>query len=179
MNKKLVVLIMGLIVLTALFLRIRSSLPVLRVEGENFHWEDFSKIKSGLARFRDLNKDNVSDLDIERGVLMSYVEDTLIKKELEKRGNGNDIVEKMVSGTISPEERGKIENATAQLYGWTIEDFEKIVLAPQARRTLLDEELQKENTDFETWLEKSQKEAKISIYLWRWKWSGTEVKERF
>src|SRR3990167_4586318 len=138
MNKKLVVLIMGLIVLTALFLRIRSSLPVLRVEGENFHWEDFSKIKSGLARFRDLNKDNVSDLDIERGVLMSYVEDTLIKKELEK-----------------------------------------IVLAPQARRTLLDEELQKENTDFETWLEKSQKEAKISIYLWRWKWSGTEVKERF
>src|SRR3990167_753047 len=146
MNKKLVVLIMGLIVLTALFLRIRSSLPVLRVEGENFHWEDFSKIKSGLARFRDLN---------------------------------NDIVEKMVSGTISPEERGKIENATAQLYGWTIEDFEKIVLAPQARRTLLDEELQKENTDFETWLEKSQKEAKISIYLWRWKWSGTEVKERF
>src|SRR3989338_7186493 len=99
----------------------------------------------------------------------------------------------MVSGTISPEERGKIENATAQLYGWTIEDFEKIVLAPQARRTLLDEELQKEktdfenwlekkqkeNTDFETWLEKSQKEAKISIYLWRWKWSGTEVKERF
>ena len=50
MNKKLVVLIMGLIVLTALFLRIRSSLPVLRVEGENFHWEDFSKIKNDRSR---------------------------------------------------------------------------------------------------------------------------------
>lgn len=179
MSRKLVAVVMGLIVLTAFFLRVRSSIPVLRVDGININREDFLEAKGGLLRFRDLNKNDVSDSEIERGVLLSFIGDYLVRKELEKRGKSDDIIKNIVDGTISKDVEDKVETATSQLYGWSIDEFEKIVLAPQARRTLLDEELRKENSNLESWLEKSLKEARISIYLLRWKWSDGEVKERF
>ena len=80
MSKKLIVLVFSLIILSVLFIKVRSSLPVARGDGENLSWQDFSVHKSGLARFRDLNKENVSDGDIERGVLLSFIEDALVKK---------------------------------------------------------------------------------------------------
>ena len=179
MSKKATIIIFSLIILTALFLRVRSSLPILKVKGESLRWEDFSKNKEGLVRFRDLSKNSASNDDIGKGVLLSFIENTLVRKELESVGIKDTDAEKMADGVISGEGRDKIEAASLQLYGWTTEDFGKFVLIPQARRNLLDDEFQRKNIDFESWLEKSLPEARISIYLFRWKWSGSDIVKRF
>lgn len=179
MNKKLILFILGLILLTALFLRVRSSLLVLSVNGEMLKWEDFNSVKLGYSRFRDLNKSNVSDEDIEKGIMFSFVEDVLIKKELEKSGRGREIIDKMVEGSIRDADQEKISDATSRLYGWTLGEFKKIVLEPQARRNLIDEEFRVKNIDFTSWLEKSMLEADVSVYFLRWKWSGSEFIRRF
>lgn len=179
MNKKLIITIFALIILSALFIRVRASLPVARVEGASLLWEDFSKHRDGLARFRDLNKESISDSDIERGVIFSFIENTLIAQELERRGKREDDARRVIYENIDESEFEKIEAATGQLYGWSISDFEKFVIYPQARRTMLADELDGERADFGAWLEKSMDEAKISVYLWRWGWKNGELKERF
>ncbi|MBI2023903.1 hypothetical protein HYT00_00700 [Candidatus Giovannonibacteria bacterium] len=179
MNRKLVVSLLCLILLTALFFKVRNSLPVLRAQGVNLSYENFKKNKEGLVRFRDLNRENASDLDIEKGILLSLIEDAFIKNELKKAGSSSETEDKIVNGTISERDSVKLEKSIGDLYGWTVEDFKNFVLYPQARRILWMEELQKEKRDPQKWLEKSMSEANISIYLLRWKWSDNELKRRF
>ena len=178
MKKRLVILIFSLIILTALFFRVRSSLPTVRVEGESLRWEDFSAHRSGLLRFRDLNKENVSDKEVEEGVIVAFIQDVLVKKELERRGRGEEDARQIVMDELGEEKLKEVEDATGQLYGLTLEDFEKYILLPQARRMLLAQEFAGEENPDE-WLEKSFNEAKISVYLLRWKWNDGELKERF
>ena len=103
----------------------------------------------------------------------------MIAQEVERRGKREDDARRVIYENIDESEFEKIEAATGQLYGWSISDFEKFVIYPQARRTMLADELDGERADFGAWLEKSMDEAKISVYLWRWGWKNGELKERF
>lgn len=178
MNKKLVVILLCLILGTALFLKIRDSLPVVRANGVNLTYESYRKNKEGLIRFRDLNKSNVSDSDIEKGIIFSFVEDALTQKELEKYKITKDTEDKVVNDTIK-ENKDKLEKSVSNLYGWSLAEFGDYVLYPQARKILLNEALEKDKRDPQKWLEKSLGEANISVYLLKWKWSDGELKKRF
>lgn len=179
MKKNLSVILLIIIILSALFIFARSYLPVARVEGKSLLRRDFSKNRDGLMQFRELSQENISDLDIEKGVILAFVENILIQKDLELRGRGEEDVQRVVRSAVSEEELGNLESAVARLYGWSMDDFKKFILYPQSRRLLMMEEFQKENVNPDQWLEKSLSEAKISIYLPRWKWEGGEIKARY
>lgn len=168
-----------LMILAAVFFQVRESFGVIRVENQKILYRDLALNRRGLLQFRDLGKENISDLDIERGVVLNFVEDILIQKELEKRGGGGRDWEKIVSETLAGKDLAKLEDNVSRLYGWSFEDFKKLILLPQSRRLMLAEEFEKENIDPDAWLEKRKKEAKISIYLLRWKWEDGEVKARY
>ena len=179
MKKNLLVTLFIIIILSVLFIFARSFLPVVRVEGESLLWRDFSKNRAGLMQFRELSQENISDLELEKGVILAFVENILIQKELELRGKGEEDVQRVVRSAVSEEELGNLENAVARLYGWSLDDFKKFILYPQSRRLLMMEEFQKENVNPDQWLEKSLNAAKISIYLPRWRWEEGEVRERY
>lgn len=179
MNRKLVVILLVLIISTALFFKVRSGLPIVRGEGQTLTWEDYSRHKAGLMKFRDLSRENVSDEDIEKGVILTFAKDSVIRKELENRGKREDDVRRVISENIDDEELKNLEDATSQLYGWTVADFEKYILLPQARESLLLEEIEDSGEDPMTWLDKSMSEASMAIYLFSWQWEGGEVIERF
>lgn len=179
MKRNLPAIILIIIILSALFIGARSYLPVVRVEGENLLWRDFSKSKAGLMQFRELSRENVSDLDIEKGIILDFAENVLVRQELERRGKGREDTERIIDSAISRNELSNLEDAVVKLYGWSMKDFEKFILHPQSQRILMIEELQKENINPDEWLEKSLLEAKISIYLPRWKWQDGEIKERY
>ena len=177
--KNLSVLLLIIIILSALFIFTRSFLPVVRVEGESLFWRDFSKNRAGLKQFRELSKENISDLDIEKGVILAFIENTLIQKELKLRGRGEEDVQKLIRSTVSDEELSNLEDAVARLYDWSLDDFKKFILYPQSRRLLIMEEFQKENIEPDQWLENSLSANRISIYLPRWKWEDGEVQRRY
>ena len=179
MNKNFLALIFILIIFSALFLKVRASLPVVRADGVTLSREDFADKRAGFLRFAELNREKLTAGEIERGIALAFIEESLIRNEIEKRGKRDDDIVRAVEEGVRGADLEKLESATIQIYGWNRFQFEKFVLYPQARRNILMAEFEKDKIDMGEWLEKSLDEANISIYLLKWKWKDGDVKERF
>ncbi len=179
MRKKHLVFFLAAVFFSLIFTRGQSLVPALKVEGETLTLADFFKDRDGLVRFRNLNKEKVSDPELEEGVINSFIENALVKKELSRRGIGEHEVEKYVSGSLRPEDEANLSAATEKIYAWSVEDFKRFILYPQARQLMLVREFSRDKIDGASWLENAKKDAKISIYLPRWKWEGGEIKGRY
>jgi hypothetical protein len=174
-------IIFFLIVTLASFLLILGQrfFPAVRVEDEVFSYASFYKERDGLSHFKNINKEKISDPDLEKVLINSLIEDALLKIELRRRNKSDSEIEKFVFENIKEEDLLKLAEATERLYNWSVKDFKEFILFPQARRILLVQEFEKEKIDADEWLEKSLKSATISIYLPRWKWENGEVKQRY
>ena len=89
---------LAVILISAVFVYGQALAPVLRVNGETLSWRDFFKRLDGFSRYKVLSGQKISDLDLERGVLLSFTEEALIKEELSLRGISDGDVEKFVAG---------------------------------------------------------------------------------
>ena len=187
-------------IISAVLIFGQQIFPAVKASGGSFSFKDFYRDRDGLAANRDLTSEAdltvkaVSDLDLEKGVINSFVEDSLISSELQRRGKNQSDIEKLISDNIKPENLGKIEEATKKLYGWSVDDFKKFILYPQARRQILEVEFNKsphlpagysgrwgdkDKIDFDAWLGRAKKKAMVSIYLPRWRWVSGEVEGRY
>ncbi len=165
--------------LSAAFLFGERILPAVKVEGEKLAYADFFNVKGGLVQSSDLQKEAVSEVVLEEGVIEAFVEDALVKAELQKKGIGEAEVTAFLFGNVTREELDKLNEATGKIYGWSVPEFEGYVLMPQARRIMLVQALQKENKNPDEWLKNAKKEARVSIYLPRWKWENGAVEGRY
>ena len=179
MKPSSIIFILAVAVFSSIFIYGQNFIPAVRVNGEVLSYADYFKNLDGLLRFNSLQPEPISNLDMERVAINSFLEDVFMRQELSRRGKGEADVDKFVYATVKEEDLANLSQATGQLYGWSVADFKKFVLYPQARRIILSQEFEKEKADPAAWLEKSVNEAKISIYLPRWKWGDGEVRRRY
>lgn len=165
--------------LSALMLFAMRRAPAVRAGERTLTFAEFFTIRDGLAKSRDLKGESISDVVLEEGVILSFIEDALMRAELQKKGIGEAEVTAFLFGAVKREDLDKLHEATSKLYGWSVPEFENYVLLPQARRIMLVRELQKNNVNADKWAEDAKKSADVSTYLPRWKWENGELKSRY
>ena len=170
---------LAVILISAVFVYGQALASALRVNGETLSWRDFFRRLDGFSRYKVLSGQKISDLDLERGVLLSFTEEALIKEELSRRGISDGDVEKFVAGKVNAADIPNLDAASRRLYGWGFEDFKKLVLYPHSRLLMLTEEFSARGGDAASRLDQSFQTAKISVYLPRWKWENGEFGRRY
>ena len=68
-----------------------------------------------------------------------------------------------------------IAEATAKLYGLSTQEFTRMVLAPQARREVLVDYLNKEENDVDQWLTETKMSARVLVFSPDFSWDGKQV----
>ncbi len=166
-------------VMAVLLLSMQNVLPAVRVSGQTLSYTDFYRDRDGLVRYNETLKGSISDSEIDKSVITSFVSDALITSELENRGVSESDINKLVDGALATANSAKLEDGVMASYAWTINDLKQFVLNPQAREELLTSLLSKENVQIKDWLSGAVKIAKVSIYLPRWKWQNGGVVGRY
>jgi len=108
-------------------------------------------------------------LELKRAVLDNLIENVLIYSEL--KNQVGDQLTALLEDKIPPFQ----ESAALTVYGLNAADFKEIVLAPQARREILENQLSLKNENFDDWLKFVRKSAKVYLFTFRVNWDGEEV----
>lgn len=120
----------------------------------------------------------LSTSDIQRGALEEFIREKIIAQELARVDSSRDWngrVARDVEGLLSGKNRGVLGEATRELYGLRLDDFKRLVLAPQIREELLRKELELRAKDPEVWLEAAFKNARVKIYFLDYEWKEGEL----
>lgn len=183
---KYIIIILSVIVLVAGIVLYTGLFPVAFINDDWFWYRDLAKsvraieqlqrTSSGaglpsLAGTTTLSALSVSD--IQRGALEELTREKIIAQELERvdfSRDWNDRVARDVEGLLSGKNKGVLEEATRELYHLDLEDFKKLVLAPQIREELLRKELELRAEDPEAWLKAAFQNARIKIYFLDYEW---------
>lgn len=118
-----------------------------------------------------------SKKEIARAVLDKLITDVLIDRELKHRLKDSElsaIAEKNIQGVV--EKNKDIGEAAKKLYGLEFSDFKRLVLAPQARREILEGRMLLNKENFEEWLKDTKTKARVIILYPNLKWENQEVK---
>ncbi|MDO8585346.1 MAG: SurA N-terminal domain-containing protein [bacterium] len=159
--------------------------PVATVNGAMISAREFQRVAlAGLnfyvrsqeaAAHRQLTSEEVSALygEIRRATLDKLVAERLIDAELERRLG--DRVLALANRKIADAQVDRLREAVPELYGTTFEEFQEMLLLPEAKQVLLDEALKGELADIQSWLLSARRDASARIFLSKLQWSNGTV----
>lgn len=187
MNKKTIIIIsLILAVSVGAYIIISRSYPVVLVGNRTISAGDFRDYYNGAYKYYQnalelyakdtavLNAEETKK-EIERAVLDGLIEDVLIDGELRRmmsKDEINRIVEEKISKIGDSE---KISRDASVLYGFSAADFKKKVLIPQAKSDILRDRIFLENGNFEEKLKELKRNAKVTILISGFSWTGEGV----
>lgn len=113
--------------------------------------------------------------DIRRNTLTYIIEDKIISEE------GNNFIDGF--GSSAGEEVQKILNASARdpkeiardVYGISVDEYKALILAPQARRSVLRGALESRGRTLDEWLYEMKIKKSVKIYFTEYRWNGKTV----
>ena len=115
----------------------------------------------------------LSASDIQRGVLEELMYEKMIAQELERIDSSQDWDQRVTrdtEGLLTGRDNEALKQATRELYRLDLDDFKKLVLAPQIREELLRKELALRAKDPEGWLMAAFQNARVKIYFLDYEW---------
>ncbi|RJQ29672.1 hypothetical protein C4571_00860 [Candidatus Parcubacteria bacterium] len=171
--------------LTAIFLVSEGYYPVLLVEGEFISVRRFSKDYRAASLYYEnflrtyggeTNEEKLEPKEIQLSVLEQLVEDVLVRQEMERRvGRDADaLIANKIEKFKSDENLGE---AVTALYGFSLADFEREVLIPQAEREVLMGRLFLDGEKIEVWLEGAKKSASVMTFSSAFHWKDGKMEE--
>lgn len=112
--------------------------------------------------------------EIRRGALSFLIENEVLRQEgpsiLENfEGESKKRVTKLNSGET-------IANAAKLAYGLSLEDFERLVLLPQARQDVAREALAAQGKNFSDWFLEAKQKKRVRILFMPFEWDGENVR---
>lgn len=119
--------------------------------------------------------------DIQRGALEELMYEKIIAQELARVDSSQDWEERIardVEGLISDRDQTVLRDATRELYHLDLDDFKRLVLAPQIREELLRKELKLRAKDPEVLLKNAFQNARVKIYFLDYEWRDGHLVER-
>lgn len=181
------VVIVGVIIYAGFF-------PIASVNGDLIWYRDMTKSASAIKQLQRTSSGadlpslagttTLSALgasDIERGVLEELMYEKIIAQELarvDSSQNWDKRVAQDTEGLLAGRDKAVLSEATRALYRLDLEDFEKLVLAPQVREDLLRKELALRAKDPEEWLKNAFQNARVKIYFFGYEWqNGALIKK--
>lgn len=113
-------------------------------------------------------------LEIRKNTLTFLIEDIIVRKkgsalvsDLEERSQA--AVGEVLRGSANA------EAAAETIYGLDFDEFQELILSPQARRDVLTEELVKKNQPFANWFEDARKSVRVRVWFVPFRWNGEGV----
>jgi len=169
------------------YLILSRSYPVVLVNGQTISAGDFRQYYSGAYKYYQnmlelytkdtavLNAEETKK-EIERAILGRLIEDKLIDEELNKIMSAADldrIVEEKISKIDINNE--KLNKGVGILYGFSVDEFKKRVLVPQAKGDILKDRIFLENGNFDEKLKELKRNAKVTILIPGFSWTGEDI----
>ena len=115
--------------------------------------------------------------ELKRATVQSLIEKKIIEIELAKEIKPDDLKkrvgEKINNINLTDQ---TFQKGVEALYKLSVDDFKNMVLIPKAQEEILGTILADKGVNLIDWMNKTQKEAKIFIFLSDLKWADNEVK---
>lgn len=160
--------------------------PVASVNGDWIWYRDMTKSAGAIKQLQRTSSGTklpslagtttlsaLSDSHIQRGVLEELMYEKIIAQELTRVDSSQDWDQRVardIEGLLAGRDKAVLKEATRGLYHLDLDDFKKLVLAPQMREDFLRKELALRAKDPEEWLKNAFQNARVSIYFLNYEW---------
>ena len=167
--------------------------PVASINGDWLWYRDVSKGVRAIERLQSTSPDlNLPALagtttpltfdqkKIQSGVLEELIREQIVIQGLSRLDPSRDwerAVKQEIDTLLQSRNKTTLQQAARELYGLSLHDFEKLVLAPQIRDDFLHEELARRAEDTETWTASALKSATVNIYFLDYAWREGQLVE--
>lgn len=185
MNKKWYILIVGvLFIIAGVIMATNKIYPVAIVNGSFVWYRIWNKLERATehaliveltASKTKLPADNEVALIIKKDTLATLIEDVILTRKGKKEfvnfeSRSQDHIDRLIS------DKGKMGKAATFMYGLDAEAFNDLVLMPQSRREVAQEDLEKQHISFDDWFLQAKKEARVYLFFTPLTWDGQYVK---
>ena len=167
--------VLGLVFVVLVFVLYAHWHPIITVNGSRIWAGDYFGQVNGFERYRRITNEELDENAVRRGIVLVLIADSLTRGELLRREIADGEIDMRVEEALKIRGREKLEKATKQLYGWTIRDFKRFSLEPQARQDILAALFEKEGKEFNAWLREELQTAAIKIYFLPYLWQAGEL----
>ena len=186
--------VVSIIILAGTALVYGGWFPAASVNGDWIWQRDMKKSAGAIMRLQETSSGaglpsltgttTLSTLNasaIRRGALEELIYEKIIAQELKLVDSSQDWDERIArdtEGLFTGKDISALEKAARELYALNLNDFKRLVLAPQIREELLRKEIALRAKDPETWLENAFANAKIKIYFLDYRWQDGKLIEK-
>lgn len=162
--------------------------PVAMVDGTPVFYRTWRKTDEAAKHFAntqlilrgespiDFSASRNAELLLEgrKETLTSLIEDVILRQEGKKfwKNFNKSLSIRVLQALESGED---VERAVKAAYNLDLDDFQDIVLLPQARRDLVSEILRSSNQGFEEWLGEVKKRKRIFLIFVPFRWKGGRI----
>lgn len=150
---------------------------VLKVNNERISAKDYYGRLAGFEFYRKQTHEELDEQAVKRGIVLALIFDSLIGQELARRGIDAVQIEARLDQELASK-KDDLEKAASSLYGWTMREFKKFSLEPQARQDILVAELEKEGIDFNDWLQEQLQKAEVKIHYLPYDWHEGQLVDK-
>lgn len=184
MNKKWHILIVCILLIIAGVIMVTNKIYPVAIVNGSFVWHrtwraleratEHALIVELTASKTKLPADNQAALILKKDALTRLIEDRIItlkgKKEFTNfESHSQDRVNRAIS------DKQKLEKAAMFMYGLSAQGFNDLVLMPQSRREVAQEDLEKRHISFDDWFGQAKKEAHVRLLFVPFTWDGERV----
>lgn len=170
--------VLGLVFVVLVFVLYAQWHPIVTVNGSRIWASDYFDQVNGFERYRRIINEELDEDAVRRGIVLALIADSLIQGELLRKEITGKEIDMRIEEALRTQDAEKLGKATQQLYGWTIRDFKKFSLEPQARQDILAAELEKEGKEFNAWLQEELQTATIKIYFLPYQWQNGQLVDK-
>ena len=162
--------------------------PVARVNGQTVWYYTYKENADALQRYNEKNRQSqgsnaLTPEQIAQGreqVLQNLIGNIVIRNYIKAHYSLDDLSKEasdltnnaLKSKDVDP---AVLSKATVELYGWSVEDFKKNVLFPQALQEVLQQHIEKDNQNYAEIILAELKNAHVQTFLVPWKWQDGKL----
>lgn len=139
-------------------------------------FESKSRLASGNTALLDGEKNNSK-----KTVLQNLIKEQIFKQYINKHTALVEIkntAHAVVAGTLKDANPDILPRATKEIYGWSVDEFVKNVIFPQALQNELEKAIESDGTSFEEFTRMELSNAKVKLYAVPWKWENGQLIEK-
>lgn len=174
----------ALFIIVGIIMAVNKMYPVAMANG-SFVWyrtwytleraTEHALIVELTASKTKLPADNQIARIIKQDTLTSLIEDVILTQKGKKEftdfeSHSQDRVNRAVS------DKNKMGKAATFMYGLGASAFNDLILMPQSRREIAQEDLEKRHISFDDWFLQVKKEARVYVFFTSFTWDGVQVR---
>ncbi len=164
--------------------------PVAWVSGDLITYRTWEKATEAAEKFTNSQAQSVAGgraidftdpanahliAEVKRGALNFLIEDIILQHQGKKLIAGFENLSKDRASQALAQGQN-LEEAVKIIYGLDWQDFNRLVLLPQARRDTAEELLVERGENFVTWFNQAKKKEKVYLIFVPFSWDGEAVK---